>query len=145
MTPNELEMVCAATQAANQAWVNGQWDEGYGGLVSGADDVTIFGPFGGPAATDWPQRGAKAVRQFSNGSSTIKLIQHYTSGDLLVLVMLEQQSADIAGHREQPWSLRVTQVYRREDGAWKVVHRHADPLLAPRSTEQALTLAAGEG
>jgi ketosteroid isomerase-like protein len=22
--------------------------------------------------------------------------------------------------------LRVTQVYRREDGVWKVVHRHAD-------------------
>jgi len=23
----------------------------------------------------------------------------------------------------------VTQVFRREEGAWRLVHRHADPLL----------------
>jgi ketosteroid isomerase-like protein len=26
------------------------------------------------------------------------------------------------------YTLRVTQVYRREDGEWKVAHRHADTL-----------------
>jgi ketosteroid isomerase-like protein len=26
----------------------------------------------------------------------------------------------------QPSTLRVTHVYRREDGDWKLVHRHAD-------------------
>lgn len=27
-----------------------------------------------------------------------------------------------------PYTLRVTQIYRREDGDWKVVHRHGDHL-----------------
>jgi hypothetical protein len=28
--------------------------------------------------------------------------------------------------------LRVTTVFRLEDTAWKIVHRHADPLTGPR-------------
>ena len=27
-----------------------------------------------------------------------------------------------------PYTLRVTHVYRREDGEWKIVHRHADSI-----------------
>jgi ketosteroid isomerase-like protein len=114
-------------------------------LLTSGEDACIFGPFGGEAtvgAAKWAQRSAVAVRNFKNGQSELRLIQHYTSGDLLVLVLLEEQTSDIAGHAAHPWSLRVTQVYRREDGAWKLVHRHADPLTRFRSVEQTLALAA---
>ena len=32
-------------------------------------------------------------------------------------------------------SLRATTIFRREDGLWKVLHRHADPITTPRPIE----------
>jgi ketosteroid isomerase-like protein len=32
-----------------------------------------------------------------------------------------------------PVSVRVTSVFRRENGDWKLLHRHADPITAPRA------------
>ena len=49
------------------------------------------------------------------------------SGDLAYVVGYERAAASIAGCAEENLTLRVTQVYRREDGEWKRVHRHADP------------------
>ena len=49
------------------------------------------------------------------------------SGDLAYVVGYERAAASIAGGAEENLTLRVTPVYRREDGEWKRVHRHADP------------------
>jgi ketosteroid isomerase-like protein len=67
----------------------------------------------------------------------------YASGDLVVLVMIERQHGEVGGLPDQEWSLRVTQVYRREGSEWQLVHRHADPLVHRISLEQAATLARG--
>ncbi|HEX6497671.1 MAG TPA: nuclear transport factor 2 family protein [Micromonosporaceae bacterium] len=48
------------------------------------------------------------------------------SGDLAYTVGYEHTSATVDGEPRQ-YTLRVTNVYRREDGDWKVVHRHAEP------------------
>jgi ketosteroid isomerase-like protein len=41
----------------------------------------------------------------------------------------------------EPYTLRVTHAYRREDGDWKIVHRHGDGLTvepgAPAETSTA--------
>jgi ketosteroid isomerase-like protein len=49
------------------------------------------------------------------------------SGDMAYTVGYEHTSASING-QPRTYTLRVTQVYRREDGEWKVAHRHADTV-----------------
>ena len=38
----------------------------------------------------------------------------------------ERFRASVAGRPVEPVTVRVTHIYRREDGEWKIVHRHAD-------------------
>jgi ketosteroid isomerase-like protein len=49
------------------------------------------------------------------------------SGDLAYLVGYERAASSIEGGAAEELGLRITQVYRRESGDWKLVHRHADP------------------
>ena len=42
----------------------------------------------------------------------------------------EHTQASVDG-TPRTYSLRVTQVYRREGGDWKVAHRHADTVRDP--------------
>jgi ketosteroid isomerase-like protein len=47
--------------------------------------------------------------------------------DLAYTVGFEHTTAAVLGGPPSAYVLRVTTVFRREDGDWKVVHRHADP------------------
>lgn len=50
------------------------------------------------------------------------------SGDLGYIAGIEHSVAATGPDTEPtPYRLRVTTVFRREDAAWKVVHRHGDP------------------
>ena len=53
-------------------------------------------------------------------------------GDMAFTAGYERTQASINGDPRR-YVLRVTQVYRREDGDWKVAHRHADTV--PESEE----------
>ncbi len=48
-------------------------------------------------------------------------------GDLAYTAGYERTQASINGEPRQ-YVLRVTQIYRREDGDWKVAHRHGDTV-----------------
>jgi len=55
-------------------------------------------------------------------------------GDMAYTVGYEHTRASVDGEPRQ-YTLRVTQVYRREDGDWKVAHRHADRLAQQEESE----------
>ncbi len=46
-------------------------------------------------------------------------------GDMAFTAGYERTQASINGERRR-YVVRVTQIYRREDGEWKVAHRHGD-------------------
>lgn len=48
-------------------------------------------------------------------------------GDMAYTAGLEHTSASVGG-APRSYTLRATQVYRREGGEWKVAHRHADTV-----------------
>jgi hypothetical protein len=55
------------------------------------------------------------------------------SGDLAYTVAFEHATASVNRAPPQPYILRVTTVFRREHGDWKIVHpprRPADPLAS---------------
>ena len=57
------------------------------------------------------------------------------SGDLAHTVASEHATASVNGAPPQPYVLRVTTVFRREHGGWKIVHRHADPRASESASE----------
>ena len=112
-------------------------------LYSHRDDVTIFGAFGGHEQ-GWDRVGPRlawAAAQFTPSSAEAEgertLLTATFGTELGYTVSLEGSpgTTTIAGS-EMSW-LRVTHVYRLEDDRWKIVHRHADPLVekVPPSVE----------
>jgi len=86
---------------------------------------------------------AELAHYFQNGMTNLEVAQTYASDKFVVLVMIEQQHAEVGGLPDQDWSLRVTEVYRRDGSEWELVHRHADPLVHRTTLEQAAALARG--
>jgi ketosteroid isomerase-like protein len=81
--------------------------------------------------------GQEAVRDlfeslgetFSNCTSHVyEIVAAEVVGDLAYTAGYERTQASINGEPRQ-YVLRSTQVYRREDGEWKVAHRHADAAI----------------
>ncbi len=74
-----------------------------------------------------------AAAHFTGGSVDVEEVSRYASADLGYVVQLERQKAQLAGREDTvPISLRATMIFRREGDAWKVVHRHADPITTAR-------------
>jgi ketosteroid isomerase-like protein len=67
-------------------------------------------------------------QSFSNCTSYEFTLQAYdVVGDMAYTARLEHTSASVDG-QPRSYTLRATQVYRREGGEWKVAHRHADTV-----------------
>ncbi|MGL4966357.1 MAG: YybH family protein [Inquilinus sp.] len=145
ITDKDIADLVARSANANAALMRGDID-GYLALISHADDFTLMTPFGGPPTCGFDASSDRLValgRFFRAGRTAQELVQAYASGDLAVLVVIERQTVEVGGLPEQDWSLRVTLVFRRDGPEWRLVHRHADPLVKGISLEQAAAIARG--
>ena len=74
---------------------------------------------------------AGAARFLPEGSSRLEILQMEATGDVGYWSGI--QRADVHMHSKDtpvPMDLRITELFRRQDGEWKLVHRHADMLKA---------------
>ena len=127
----DLEGLMGGFKDAARAFSRGD-PEGVKELYSDADDVTLANPFG-PAVRGWPEVSAAldyASSQFADGDvDDFQTIAAYEADDLVTVLGIENWKAKVGGASEiSEFFLRVTTTFRREEGAWKIVHRHADPI-----------------
>ena len=102
-------------------------------VYSHRDDVTLANPFG-PPVIGWAHV-AKALdfasSRFSDGEVTaFETIVKNVTPDLVYILEVERWRARVGGRGDiAPFDLRVTTIFRREDDSWRMVHRHADPIM----------------
>jgi ketosteroid isomerase-like protein len=135
------ELPLEAYHQAGLEITNGNPDV-YKRLHSRRDDVTLANPFG-PPARGWSEVSAMLDRAaanyrdgevvgFENFSTVITPALAYT-------VEIESFRARVGGAEEiAPVAVRVTTIFRDEEGVWKLVHRHADPITARRPPESVI-------
>ncbi len=105
-------------------------------LFSDDDDITLGNPFGPYASgrKKVEETLAGAASNYRDGEVTgVDLIAKYVSDGLACVVEVERGRARVGGSDQAATlSLRVTSVFRLQHDAWKLVHRHADPITTPR-------------
>ncbi len=111
-------------------------------LFSHRQDVTLANPYG-PPGRGWEQvaqtlEQAASLRR-DGELVAVEVIAEYITPELAYIVEIERLKAKV-GRREDitPYALRATMIFRPEDGVWKVVHRHADPITMAQPAESVL-------
>ncbi|WP_459384602.1 nuclear transport factor 2 family protein [Arthrobacter humicola] len=107
-------------------------------IWSRREPVTVLGAWtSGSGPEDVGRIFHQLEASFSDCTSyTHEVIAADVIGDMAYTVGYEHTSTSVNGE-PRDYTLRVTQVYRREDGEWKVAHRHADTLAQPDKPQDA--------
>src|SRR6266566_4898603 len=111
-------------------------------VFSHREGVTLANPLG-PPVRGWEQVAAtmeRAASQLRDGEKVgFDIVAKYVTPDLAYIVWVERTKAKVGARQEiAPFALRVTTIFRPEDGVWKVVHRHADPITTAQPIESVI-------
>ena len=111
-------------------------------LFSHREDVTLANPLG-PPAHGWDEVGVTiehAASQFRDGRLVdVEIVEKNVTPEFAYTLWLERAEGKVSGREDvAPATLRVTMIYRPEEGGWKVVHRHADPITTPQPAESVI-------
>lgn len=101
-------------------------------LYSRRDDVTLLGAAGGctVGGAEAAERLAWVASQSRGGTMSFEYVTVSVTDEMAYTVYIQHGDQLFAG-TDKPMAseLRVTEIYRREADGWKIVHRHADPLV----------------
>jgi ketosteroid isomerase-like protein len=109
------------------------------GLFSHREDASLANPQG-PAVHGWEQVAEAMERAASTRRDGrfvgFETVAKYVTPEIVYVVEVEQLEAKVYGGEDiTRYALRVTMIFRPEDGVWKVVHRHADQITSAQPAE----------
>jgi ketosteroid isomerase-like protein len=111
-------------------------------LWSRREDVTLANPFGPPVRgfDEVAKASDLAASRVRDGETVgFEIIEKYVTAELAYVVQIERVKAKIGESEDAtPFALRVTMIFRPEEGEWKVVHRHADPITGAQPAESVI-------
>jgi ketosteroid isomerase-like protein len=125
--PDDLQRVLERIHAATVAMGCGD-PEPYMQLWSRGGDVSLFGAWG-PCKQGWDELSQTfrwVGSRFGGGELRCEDTIVGVSGDLAYTVGYERGAMVVNGSDPKHMTIRVTQIYRRESGEWRLVHRHGD-------------------
>jgi ketosteroid isomerase-like protein len=111
-------------------------------LFSHREDLSLANPYV-PPVRGWDEV-AKTIEHASslrrNGRATgFEIVAKHVSAELAYVVQIERLESKVGGREDiTPYALRAMMIFRPEDGTWKVVHRHADPITTPQPAESVI-------
>ncbi|MET7395813.1 nuclear transport factor 2 family protein [Dactylosporangium sp. NPDC005572] len=142
---DELQALVDRVAEAASAFIGGDIRT-YVRLLPHATGYTLMSPYGGVRhGFDHSDEALDATaRHFQGGEAKLEVVQAERSGDLALLVAVERQHGVVGAPPAQDWSLRVTLVFCREEGEWRLLHRHADALVHEIDHAHLARLAGGD-
>ena len=136
---------CAAPDPGFQAFLP-RFEEGINRFINGnptlwkqnasqRDDAMIMGAWGA-FEKGWKEVDARydwAAARFKNSGAkvAVEYLSCGVTGNLAYIVAIERSEVHLVD-QDKPiaMALRTNHIFRKEEGAWKLVLRHADPLIA---------------
>src|SRR5690349_21186036 len=122
-------------EEASNDYIRGNPDA-LAGMLTERDPATFMPPNGAVVEQAGPVRDAqvKGAAAFGSGSSGyFEVLSSGSSGDLGYWTGRQVATMDVKGQDEAvPMVLRITEVFRLEDGEWRLIHRHADITPPPK-------------
>ncbi|WIG58729.1 MAG: hypothetical protein OJF49_001475 [Ktedonobacterales bacterium] len=135
----DFEQFMKQRAEAARAYVSGEAAP-LGEIVAHHSPATFFGPQGGfrqGAEAVWSTYEHDVTIFESGGESQFEILHMAASDGLAYWVGFQRATIHMRGRSEAiPFNLRVTELFRREGDTWKLIHRHADPLIAKPDTER---------
>ncbi len=128
--PDDFAAALAAADQANEELLAGD-ATALRACFSHREDISLFGGFGGHEV-GWSAIGPRltwVAEHFAGGHCEYEVLSRVVGADVAAVVQFERGTSRLRDGSAHQLALRVTMVFRRESGAWKLVHRHGDPLV----------------